>query len=65
MEYKGYNFYRQRTVEESVASYFICTQYRGGCRSRLIVRNDTVKVRNDHTCDKDVKQAPTLTDVRA
>ncbi|KAG2804704.1 hypothetical protein PC129_g4187 [Phytophthora cactorum] len=65
MEYKGYNFYRQRTVEESGTSYFICAQYRGGCKARVIVRNDTVKARNDLTCEKDVKQAPTLTDVRA
>ncbi|KAG3233090.1 hypothetical protein PI124_g21835 [Phytophthora idaei] len=65
MEYKGYNLYRQCTVEESGTSNFICAQYRGGCKARLIVRNDTVKARIGHTCDKDVKQAPTLTDVRA
>ncbi|KAG2765653.1 hypothetical protein Pcac1_g22868 [Phytophthora cactorum] len=65
MEYKGYNLYRQRTVEKSGTSNFICAQYRGGCKVRLIVRDDTVKARIGHTCDKDVKQAPTLTDVRA
>ncbi|KAG4223974.1 hypothetical protein PC116_g27567 [Phytophthora cactorum] len=50
MEFKDYSFYRQRYVEETGTTYFICTRYRSGCKARLIVRNNTVKARNEHTC---------------
>ncbi|OWY97538.1 hypothetical protein PHMEG_00031912 [Phytophthora megakarya] len=64
MEYKGYQFYRQREVVETGTTYFICSRYRAGCRARLIVRDSVVKARNSHSCDEE-EEADTTTDVRS
>ncbi|GMF14704.1 unnamed protein product [Phytophthora fragariaefolia] len=60
-------FFRQRTVLETSTTYYICSRYRADCRARLIVRDNAVTARNDHTCNEDAEaaQAPAITDVRA
>ncbi|POM69289.1 Hypothetical protein PHPALM_14436 [Phytophthora palmivora] len=63
MEHKGYNFCCKRKVEETHTSYWVCAQFRGGCKARLIIRNGTVKSCNGHTCRE--VALPKLTDVRS
>ncbi|KAE9301225.1 hypothetical protein PF008_g22816 [Phytophthora fragariae] len=71
MEHEGYSFYRQRIVEETGTTYYICSRYRVGCKARLIARDNAVRARNDHSCDEAVEaveatqEAPAITDVRA
>ncbi|KAE9079547.1 hypothetical protein PF005_g23219 [Phytophthora fragariae] len=67
MEHEGYSFYRQRIVEETGTTYYICSRYRVGCKARLIARDNAVRARNDHSCDEAVEatqEAPAITDVR-
>ncbi|POM68625.1 LOW QUALITY PROTEIN: Hypothetical protein PHPALM_15197 [Phytophthora palmivora] len=61
MEHKGYNFYCNRKVEETHTSYWVCAQFRGGRKARLIIRDGTS--RNGHTCRE--VALPELTDVRS
>ncbi|OWZ21461.1 hypothetical protein PHMEG_0003999 [Phytophthora megakarya] len=64
MEYKDYQFYRQREVVETGSTYFICSRYRAGRMARLIARDSFVKARNSHSCDEE-EEAAIITDVRS
>ncbi|KAG4240934.1 hypothetical protein PC116_g11102 [Phytophthora cactorum] len=65
MEFKDYSFYRQCYVEETGTTYVICTRYRSGYKARLIVRNNSVKARNEHTCSTHEDAPPAIKDVRS